>query len=290
MIKVKVPATSANIGSGFDTLGLALTLYNTFECELSKETKIIGCEEAFNNSNNLFLQSFRAVGKKLGREEGCIVTFKTSIPSTRGLGSSASLLVGGAVCANLLYGNILAMDDLFQIGCEFEGHPDNVAPSLYGGLCASTSGEKWETSILLKQTSLNFTLLIPDNEVSTHQAREILPSTILLKQAAENVGNVLTLVEGFREGDMHKISLGVRDHLHEPYRKKLIPNYEQCKKIVEAHGGVMVISGSGSTCMAISNQNNFSRVIEKDILNAFPSIQLIDCKMAEKGVETEGLV
>ena len=290
MIKVRVPATSANIGSGFDTLGLALTLYNTFDCELSKETKVFGCEEAFNNSDNLFLQSFRAVGKKLGREEGCFVTFKTSIPSTRGLGSSASLLVGGAVCANLLYGNVLSLEKIFQICCEFEGHPDNVAPSLYGGLCASTRGDKWETSILLKQTALNFTLLIPENQVSTHQVREILPSTISLKQAAENVGNVLTLVEGLREGDMHKISLGVRDHLHEPYRKKLIPNYEQCKKICEAHGGVMVISGSGSSCMAISTQNNFSKVIEKEILSAFPSLQLIDCKMAEKGVETEMLV
>ena len=289
MIKVRVPATSANIGSGFDTLGLALTLYNTFECELSKETKIFGCEDAYNNSDNLFLQSFRAVGKKLGREEGCTVTFKTSIPSTRGLGSSASLLVGGAVCANLLYENALSLDDLFQICCEFEGHPDNVAPCLYGGLCASTNGEKWETSILLKQTSLNFTLLIPDNEVSTHQAREILPSTISLKEAAQNVGNVLTLVEGFREGDMHKISLGVRDNLHEPYRKKLIPNYEQCKKICEAHGGVMVISGSGSTCMAISTQSDFSKLIKKDILNNFPSLQLIDCKLDEKGVQAEVL-
>lgn len=127
MITIKTPATSANIGPGFDCLGLALQLFNTFEVELSHEDFLENVEDRFNNRENLFLTSWHAGCQKIGKDDHVHAIFHTEIPVSRGLGSSSSLIVAGVTAASILHDNALSKDEIFQICAQLEGHPDNVA-------------------------------------------------------------------------------------------------------------------------------------------------------------------
>jgi homoserine kinase len=254
MYRIKTPASSANVGPGFDCLGLSLDLYNTFDIEESDRDVLENVEERYNNADNLFLQAFHTGCQKIGSDKHIRAAFHCDIPVSRGLGSSASMIVGGLVAASVLNDDGLSDDEIFQTACAMEGHPDNAAPCFYGGLTASgIVNSVYRTHALELHPDWHYTVFIPDFEVSTEKARAILPESCSRKKAAANAGHAIWMIEALRSGSLNLLKAGAVDYLHEPYRKTLIRGYDSLKEITEREsGGVLVISGSGSTCLLIS--------------------------------------
>lgn len=276
MVNIKTCATSANIGPGFDCLGLALDIYNSFDVEISDKDELINIEDRFNNEDNLFLKSYRQGIKKLNIDDHIKVKFNSNIPISRGLGSSSSLIVGGLKAASVLHNNGLSDEEIFDIAANMEGHPDNVAPCIFGGFTASfKANDHFIYRSLPLSKDLIFTLLIPDFEVSTAEARKVLPSTYERKVAVNNSAKALLLTNAIKDGDITLLKQVSDDEIHEPYRKKLIHDYDEIKDIFKKQtDGVLFISGSGSTCLGISKKElevkelNFSH--HWDILRVNP--------------------
>ena len=266
MLTIKAPASSANIGPGFDCLGLALNLYNVFEVELSESTRLEGVEARFDNEDNLFLQAYRAGCAEMGvRPENLHVRFDTDIPVSRGLGSSSSLLCAGLAAANQLHGAPLDREALFQLAARMEGHPDNVAPCMFGGLTAAAeAGGRFVCRQFAIHPDYKFTALIPDFEVSTEMARGVLPGQYPREVVVKNSSNLMLLCSALDKGDMALLRDVGKDYIHEPYRRALIRGYDAIRQIVEEDtGGVMLISGSGSACLLIHKRELSYRALNR---------------------------
>lgn len=270
MVKVKVPASTANIGPGFDTLGLALDMYNmyTFE-ETDSGLKIEGCPNEFNNEDNLVYKSFQIAAEEMGkRVKGLKISMETYIPVSRGLGSSSACIVGGVFGANALLCGGLSKDELFKIAVKIEGHPDNIAPAVYGGLTASIV--EGDTPYCMKYNlheKIKFCALIPDFETSTSEARKLLPAEVSYKDAVFNVSRVAVLLKALEEGNLNIINVALKDRLHHPYRKTLIHECEEVKKICVENGShAFFISGSGPTLMNIIENPEFTNIIKGSIM------------------------
>lgn len=270
MVKVKVPASTANIGPGFDTLGLALDMYNMYSFEETDSgLKIEGCPDEFNNEDNLVYKSFQIAAKEMGKSiKGLKISMETDIPVSRGLGSSSACIVGGVFGANALLCGGLSKDELFKIAVKIEGHPDNIAPAVYGGLTASIV--EGDTPYCMKYSlheKIKFCALIPDFETSTSEARKLLPAEVSYKDAVFNVSRVAVLLKALEEGDLHIINVALKDRLHHPYRKKLIHECEEVKKICVENGShAFFISGSGPTLMNIIENPEFTNIIKGSIM------------------------
>ncbi|NYB74265.1 homoserine kinase [Sedimentibacter hydroxybenzoicus DSM 7310] len=269
MVKVTVPATTANLGPGFDTLGLALNLYNTYTFEEINEGLVFeGCPDKYKNIENLVYQSFAKTAKLLGKNleknsYGLKITMDTHIPVSRGLGSSSACIVGGVFGANALLKGNLSKDELFKIAVEIEGHPDNVAPAVYGGLTAAIVENGVYSVKYSISDKIKFCALIPDFETSTHEARKILPSIVSFKDAIFNVSRTAVLLKALEEGNFELISVSLKDMLHQQYRKTLISEYDEVKKICLENGShAFFISGSGPTLMNITNDPDFIKNME----------------------------
>lgn len=259
MIKIRVPATSANLGIGFDCLGIAFDLYNTFTVEQSDSLQFENIDEKYCNENNLFVQSYRASGGTNIR-----VRLDGDIPVSRGLGSSASLIVGGIAAYQALHGG-LTDKQMLEIATKLEGHPDNAAPALMGGLigCLNT-GEEILTKSFNVHPSYCFTVCIPDFEVSTPLARSVLPDNYPRSVAANSSACALFTMDALASGNMELLKKACVDEIHEPYRKKLIDEFEDLQAITEADtDGKLLISGSGSTCLYISKQSLSAKALDK---------------------------
>ena len=264
MIKIKVPATSANVGPGFDCLGIAYSYFNEFKIEKADKMLIEGCDPAFTTKDNEFNIAFNETMKKLKKKGSYHVYYEPKIPASRGLGSSASVIIAGCMTANILYGgnNKLSNDDIFQIASKLEGHPDNVAPAIFGGLTASTKlkNELFYHKKYNVSNKLYFTVLIPDFKTSTAMARKLLPKSYKKEEATEMISHSILMVEAIQNGDFNLLKNVCVDYIHEPFRKKLIRDYDYIKKIVEKNGdAVVLISGSGPTLLVISNKNDFHK-------------------------------
>lgn len=263
MIKFKVPATSANLGPGFDCLGLALSIQNEYEVEKSKKCNIDTPIPEYNKKNNIFNKAFIATMKKLNKTGSFHVKYKPNIPTSGGLGSSASVIVAGCITANILYGkNKLNNQDIFEIATSIEGHPDNVAPAIFGGLTATITLDnshlyckKYDVS-----NKLYFSILYPDFSVKTSLARKILPNSYKKEEVVKNLSHGILMVEALQNGNFDLLKTVSKDYIHEPYRKKLIPDYDTLKKAVEkTNDSILLISGSGATLLIISKHKNFSK-------------------------------
>ncbi|NLK63993.1 MAG: homoserine kinase [Tissierellia bacterium] len=269
MIKVKTPATTANIGPGFDVLGLAFKLYNeyTFE-EIDKGLVIEGCPDVYNNKENLVYKSFLLAAEQLGKKvDGLKISMKINIPVSRGLGSSSACIVGGVYGANAFYKGGLTKEEMYKIAVMIEGHPDNISPCVYGGLTASMiENEKPYTVGYDISSQLKFCALIPDFETSTNEARKILPKTIDFKDAVFNVSRVAVLLKALETGDMDMINIALKDKLHQSYRGSLIHEWDDVKTICEKGDSLaFFISGSGPTLMNITKDENFPERIKEGI-------------------------
>ncbi|MBP3493666.1 MAG: homoserine kinase [Oscillospiraceae bacterium] len=256
MVTVRVPATTANIGPGFDTFGCALALYNTFTFEeIPAGLQFAGCEEAYCNEENLAVVAYRCVMDALGLPmTGLSITMETQIPICRGLGSSASLIAAGAAAANALHGSPYTKLQLLGICNEIEGHPDNLAPALLGGLVASfVEDGRPVAAQYAVHPSLRFTALFPDFELSTHMARSVLPKEIPFADAVFNVSRTAVLLKALEEGNEDLIRTSLHDRLHQPYRSRLIRSYDEVRQLALQSGAVaFCISGAGPTLLYLS--------------------------------------
>ena len=204
MVTVRVPATTANLGPGFDTLGLALALYNTltFE-ELPQGLFFEGVEPEYATVENLAVVSYKAVLSKLGLPmPGLRISIQAEIPICRGLGSSAALIAAGAAGANANHGSPLSRAELLAVCNDIEGHPDNLAPAIFGGLVASfVENERPYIARYSLHKSLHCTALIPDFQLSTHLARSVLPKQVPYGDAIFNVSRTAVLLRALEEPD-----------------------------------------------------------------------------------------
>lgn len=251
MISVRVPATSANLGPGFDVLGLAMDRYNTFTFIKSHDFP----------EDNLIYQAYNKVFEYLGEEIVPVeIQVKEDIPQARGLGSSAACIVGGIMGANEILGKPLNKDEILKLATEIEGHPDNVAPAIYGGLVASVmEGENIYTGKVPIKNDLIFIALVPNFELSTSDAREVLPSEIPYKHGIHNVGRASMLITALVTGDNSLIKLGLQDKLHQPYRGKLIPGFDEIISTTYESGALgCYLSGAGPTIMCIADSKDLT--------------------------------
>lgn len=267
MVKIRVPATSANIGVGFDCLGLALKKYAYFDFSWSEKLEITGCLPAFQTPDNLVYQAYLYTMGQLGKSVRPLSLKITSeIPHERGLGSSATCVVGGVLGAYALTETPFEWEEILKIATEIEGHPDNVAPAILGGLVASYLGEeRIFTQTYPVHSSFKFVSFIPDFTTSTKEAREVLPQKIQLKEAVTNQSQLLFALQAFGEGDATLLKMVMKDRLHEPYRQLLIHDYESVRQIALDNGAIcLFISGSGPTLIGVyQNEVKIRQLKEK---------------------------
>ncbi len=275
MIRIKVPATSANLGVGFDCMGLAVSLYSTIDFEQSSQKLIInGCDEQFQNEQNLIYQAFVRGCQFLNQPVPNVkITIDNHVPVSRGLGSSAVCIVGGLMGANLWFDSPLNKEEILTLATEMEGHPDNVAPAILGNLNVSftDSLENIQNVAFKVSSDLFFVALIPNYQLSTKKARQVLPKSMDYQTVSYQVGHAVALSKALENGDLQLIRQAIIDKMHEPFRSKLIPDYSAVKSICEKDGGVLYISGSGSTLMAIASNLNDAQKIIDETKKSFPN-------------------
>ncbi|MBS5588641.1 MAG: homoserine kinase [[Clostridium] spiroforme] len=265
-VKVKVPATSANLGSGFDVAGLALTLYNTFTFELSENgLDIKGCPEQFCNENNLTYQAFKRAAEVCGLEyQGVNIECSGEVPYTRGLGSSSTCIVAGIVGAFAFKDKVEERQEILELATSIEGHPDNVAPAIFGGVTVSVMEEDNVLTLNIPvKHDYCFVALIPPFTLSTEQSRAVLPQILPRKDAIKNVSHlalmVASLINGYDEG----LKLGFKDRLHQPYRGDLIAGFDEIMAVLEKDEQVLgaYLSGAGPTIMAVIHADDRMGVV-----------------------------
>lgn len=262
-ITVTVPATTANLGPGFDCLGAALTLYNQFTFTLTAgepQITVTGTEadRVGTDQNNLAYRAFADYYHHRGETVPAVkLDIHLGIPLARGLGSSATAIVGGLVAANGLAGTPLSQPEILNLAIAMEGHPDNVAPALLGGCCLAASGlaaQSWLISEILWAETLVPVVAIPDFELSTQAARQVLPKSCSYADAIFNTAHLGLLLQGLQTGRSDWLAAALDDRLHQPYRQSLIPGYEQVRSAALQAGAYgLVISGAGPTLLAITN-------------------------------------
>lgn len=260
-MKIQIPATSANLGAGFDALGLALTFYNYVEMEESDKIDITSADQVnipTDEKNLIYISAkdlFAVCGRKL---EGLKLVQTNNIPMARGLGSSSACIVAGLVGANHMLGNPLTTDDLVDLAAQIEGHPDNTAPALLGGIVTAVfDGRKvhWVKQEVF--TKLKFIAIIPDFELKTEKARACLPKEVSHKDAVYNLSRAALFSASLLTGKFENLRTAVHDKLHQPYRMELIPHCREVFDIAYTHGAYGVyISGAGPTIMAIVDEEN----------------------------------
>ena len=265
-VTVRVPATTANLGPGFDAFGCALSLYTdvTFE-ETESGLEITGCDEAYTGPDNLAYTSYCAVLASLSEEiRGVKIHIDAQIPIGRGLGSSAALLVAGAMGANVLRGNKLSTQGLLNITNAMEGHPDNLAPAFFGGLTASMVDNGLPVSVNFPlHPDWEFVALIPDFDLPTTLARSVLPEQISRADAIYNVSHGALVLKALELGDEKLLRTAMQDRLHQKYRKKLIPDYEKIEALVRTTGAGFCLSGAGPTLLCITRSPRLKEVLAK---------------------------
>lgn len=255
-IRIRVPATTANLGPGFDCVGMALNLTNDFKItplpDAARAHEIVGrgtCE-GLAGTDNPFFDALNAAAKFAGAKLPKLrVEIDGRIPMARGLGSSATALVAGALAANRLLGDPLSEDDLLLITTREEGHPDNVAPALLGGLVmAADLGERVMTGRMEPHPKWRLVMVIPGYELSTKKAREVLPASITRADAIFNMARIPFLLNVIAEGMPEDLAPLLQDKLHQPHRKKLIKGWSAMMTAAEESGAAgAYLSGAGPT-------------------------------------------
>ena len=262
--RVRVPGTSANCGPGFDCLGLATSIYNYLDLTLLKSSKVIvestgeDAEKIPRGRRNLTWQAVRRLLQEVGREDefkGAIIRTKNNVPISRGLGSSSTAIVAGLTAANEILGSPLNRHGLLKLATELEGHPDNVAPAIFGGFTVSVMDRgEVQTFSFLPRIRLKLIVAVPDFELSTQLARKVLPKNVSMKDAIFNVSRASMLIAALVEGREDLLPLAFDDALHQPYRKKLVPGMTEVFEAAKAAGAFgSAISGAGSCLIAFTS-------------------------------------
>lgn len=272
MIKIKVPATSANMGAGFDSMGVALGLYNVVEIMPADSGLQIYNVNAKSyiprDENNLIYRAMAKVFERTGYTPGGLkIIQKSDIPMTRGLGSSSACIIAGMVGANVLSGRKLSYQELLDMAVEMEGHPDNVSPALFGGLCVSAMdhGRTYCKSTKL-DPKIKFAVMIPDFFVATKKSRGVLPEQVSRKDAVFNISRAALMYACLASGDTSMLRVAAQDRLHQPYRKGYVEGLSDIfDKAYAAGAKAVYLSGSGPTVLAVldGSYGNFKKEMER---------------------------
>lgn len=278
-VTVRVPATSANCGPGFDCLGLACTLYNVFTYELVPEGEGVTATAEGQDSaslpqgrNNLAASAFYTLWEKLGQPAtGLRITSRIQVPVSRGLGSSSTAIVAGLTAADALAGHPLSKEELVTEATLIEGHPDNVAPAILGGITVNVmEGGKVESLKLALAKPLQLVVLVPSLPLPTSKARAALPKQVPHRDAVYNVSRAALLVGSLLTGDYHFLRTALEDRLHQPYRLPLIPGAEEALEGARQAGAYNgIISGAGSTLLAYVPADTDARKVGEAMAEPF---------------------
>ncbi len=298
-IHVKVPATTANLGPGFDALGLALDLWNEAEFLATNDNQISltiegeGKDKLPTGANNTIVEAALQVYELLGKPcTGLRIHCVNRVPLSSGLGSSSAAMLTGMLGANALLGNPLSREEILKLAIETEGHPDNVAPAMLGGLVASIIHERHVVSLRLtltgQRTPIHITVVLPDFDFPTKQARAILPKQIERQDAIYNISRAVIVTEAFRVGDLDMLGEAMTDKLHQPYRIPLIPGAQEAMDAMKQAGASAVaLSGAGPSLIGFSSKRETAigeaakRAFAESGLNA----RVYKLKISRKGAE-----
>ena len=267
-VTIRVPATTANLGPGFDAFGCALQLYTdvTFE-ETEYGLEITGCDEAYTGPDNLAYVSYCAVLASLSEEvRGVKIHIDANIPICRGLGSSAALLVAGAMGANVLRGNRLSTQGLLNITNAMEGHPDNLGPAFFGGLTASMVDNGLPVTVNFPlHPDWEILALVPDFDMPTPKARAVLPQQVGRADAIYNIAHGAMVLKALELGDEKLLRNAMQDKLHQPYRKHMICDYEAIEGLARTVGAAFCLSGAGPTLLCITRDKTLKEKLQKKL-------------------------
>ncbi|MBP5973932.1 homoserine kinase [Brasilonema sp. CT11] len=284
-VSITVPGTTANLGPGFDCIGAALTLYNEFKFSRldipSSQGKVkitvtgAEAERVVTDESNLLYQAFVKFYQHTEQTRPPVdIEIRLGVPLARGLGSSATAIVGGLVGANLLAGEPLRQLEVMELAIALEGHPDNVVPALLGGCRLAATGvrneppsrqerQEWEVCEVPWCEEIVPVVAIPDFELSTKQARQVLPTEVSRADAIFNAAHLGLLLRGLETGRGDWLKAALQDKLHQPYRKALIRGYDAVySAAVEAGAYGMVISGAGPTLLALTDKAHSQAVAQ----------------------------
>lgn len=277
-VSVKVPASTANIGPGFDCFGMAMPIYNTVTLEETVyptsglEINILGDQDEGisgflipTDKSNIVYKAVELLYNYTGQTPPALrINIQSNIPIAKGLGSSASVIVGGILAANELLGNPADEAALLSIANEVEGHPDNITPAMVGGFVISSAED--DGSIVYKKLewpdNWKLTICIPDYELATSISRSVLPETISIADAAFNAKRCAMFVEAMHQKDSDLMKLALTDRIHQPYRSRLVPGFDDITTKLKDIDNVIgaVLSGAGPSILVISKNNNIEEI------------------------------
>lgn len=283
MIKIRVPATSANLGPGFDCLGLALDIWNEVSFEPAEKMSHFvigeGAEKLNKGFRNLLTKSFALVHSVCGKKLSTVKIEATNkIFMSSGLGSSAAAIVAGLCGANEILNKPLSENDLLKLATETEGHPDNVAPALFGGLLTSIF---MRDEIIWRRYEMPEWMIVivnPQVEWLTKTARAVLPKSISRTDAVFNIGRTALVIDALRNGDLSLLQKVMDDRIHQPYRLKHISGGASAYKIAKTFGAA-ALSGAGPSIINFVEAHNAEKA-RREIINIFE----------ERGIETKSVI
>ena len=294
-VRIRIPATTANCGPGFDTLGIACTLYNEVELELDGPKEYVqlnltgdGTDTLPTNERNLVLRSVRMVLERAkAKNSGIRLNMHNIVPLSRGLGSSSAAIIGGLMAANTVLDMPFTKPELLDMATQIEGHPDNVAPALYGGFTVSVmKGEQVVCLQLPIPSELQLVVCIPDFRLSTHKARQAIPERIPHKDAVFNVSRTALLVGALTTGRPEYLADALDDRLHQPYRAPLIPGMDEVFSAGRRAGALGVaMSGAGPSLMAYTLEK--ADAVGEAMVNAFKAREVAS-RYLKLGIDYEG--
>lgn len=305
-VSVKVPATTANIGPGFDCLGMALPIYNTITIEetvlpgTGVEINVLADNDSIDqlsldhvpsDENSIVYKAVELLYNSIGQSPSELkINIHSNIPVARGLGSSSSVIVGALIAANELLGRPADEVALLSIACEIEGHPDNITPAIVGGLVISSQEE--DGSVVYRKLEWPddwaVTVCVPDFELSTDIARSVLPKEVPMKDAIFNAKRLAMFVQAVHTKDSELMKLALQDRLHQPYRMKLVPGLDKIIENLRHFDNVLgcVLSGAGSSILVISERNDLDKI--RTIVRDTWADQNIKCDIKTLSVENNG--
>lgn len=288
MLKIKVPASTANMGPGFDVLALSFKLYNEFIFEDSKELIINTPNKRYNNKNNLVYRTLVQILEEKGIEAPALkLTMTNEIPISRGLGSSATCILAGVIAANRYLKKKMTTEEIYLKAVAIEGHCDNISSQFFGGLTLSM---REDDRIFYRKANipsgLLCTALIPDFTLSTKKARAVLPETVSLTDATYNLSHAMLFVESLKNGQFKDLKYFLKDKLHEPYRSSLIPNFDRIiQKAYDLGAYGAFLSGAGPTIMILrkNEENSFKKNIQNYLNTLEDQWKAVDLTIDNEG-------
>ena len=297
MISVRVPASTANLGSGFDCMGIALKLYSEAvfeEIDSGLEINILDSSKEFlpcDDTNYVYRAMQRVFDMADRYPKGIRITSNTSIPITRGLGSSSASLALGLSGANAMIGSPFSNEDLLQIAYEIEGHPDNVTPAFFGGFTVAVNHHG---KVMYSKTevpdNIRFAAMIPEFYLATKRARGILPKNVPHKNAVFNIAHAAYFASCAAKGDFSAFEVGSKDRIHQKYRFELIGSAEYIIRSAKRFGATCgYLSGAGPTIVSVveKNYDEFTKKMKGLIATNLKNWKLVMLEADNTGVVVE---